>query len=115
MISDFPDDENGDVLRRMRDSGDDLSRPRIVDFNIVFPSEGQASQLAEQFKNRGCTVAVSRSEVVPELPWDVTISEYMVPTHARITEFENLLAAAAEPLGGRNDGWGCFERKDAEH
>ena len=28
----FPDDENGDVLRRMHEHGDDLSQPRMMDF-----------------------------------------------------------------------------------
>ena len=31
----FPDDENGDVLRRMAANGDDLTRPRNIDFTVV--------------------------------------------------------------------------------
>lgn len=32
----FPNDANGDVLRRMEAQGDDLSRPRNVDFTVIF-------------------------------------------------------------------------------
>jgi len=115
MPQEFPDDENGDVLRRMRDSGDDLSRPRIVDFTTVFPDQERARQLAEMYESRGCVVAVKYSGVVPELPWDVTVSNFMVPTYQAITDFENGLGASAEPLGGRSDGWGCFEGPNVVH
>lgn len=115
MIQEFPDDENGNVLREMKESGDDLSRPRFVDFTVVFPNEAGAKQLAGRFEKRGCTVAVKRSGVIPELPWDVTVSRFMVPAHGAISEFENELASASASLGGRNDGWGCFERNDEDH
>jgi regulator of ribonuclease activity B len=32
----------------------------------------------------------------------------MMPSHADITEFEGTLADLAEPLDGRNDGWGTL-------
>jgi hypothetical protein len=35
----------------------------------------------------------------------------MLPVCETITEFELLLQSKASPLGGRNDGWGCFEQK----
>jgi len=38
----FPADENGDVLRRMAEHGDNLSVARDIDFIVVF-SDGQAA------------------------------------------------------------------------
>lgn len=35
----FPDDENGDVLWDMAQDGDDLTKPREVDFSVIFPTE----------------------------------------------------------------------------
>ena len=32
----FPADDNGDVLRRMLTTGDDLTKPRDIDFDHVF-------------------------------------------------------------------------------
>ena len=43
----FPDDENGDVLREMYARGDDLSQPRMVDFCFAFPGRRQALAFAE--------------------------------------------------------------------
>lgn len=114
MNSNLPDDDNGVVLRRMQVHGDNLSRPRIIDFSVVFPNEESAKKLAALFNDRGCITKVRRSEVVSDLPWDVTVSRYMVPNHQDITTFEDELATAAAAWDGRNDGWGCFERLDAD-
>lgn len=110
MTNDFPDDENGDVLRRMLRNGDDLTKPREVDFSVVFPSASVAQDFADHFGRLGFKVSVRESNCVPELPWDVTVSNHMLPTHAGITDFEGTLEAAAVPFGGRNDGWGCFSQ-----
>ena len=115
MTRNFPNDENGDVLRRMYESGDDLSKPRYIDFAGVFPTELEAASFAAHFREMGYTTAYKRSELVAELPWNVVITSFMVPDHAAITELENLLQRIASPLSGRNDGWGCFERPGIDH
>jgi hypothetical protein len=59
-------------------------------------------------------VKVDFNQVVPELPWDVTVTKYMVPSHGAMAHFEMTLGAAAAGLGGRNDGWGCFDIRTPE-
>jgi hypothetical protein len=103
-----PDDENGDVLWRMLLDGDNLSKQREVDFSVVFPSEAAALSFAEHLLRNRQKVSLSPYEGNEELPWQVQVHRVMLPAHEAITEFEELLAADAEPLGGRNDGWGCF-------
>jgi Regulator of ribonuclease activity B len=110
MIEMIPNDENGDVLRKMLESGDDLARPREIDFTVVMPGEAAARAFAERFATAGYQTKIKRSGVVPEQPWDVVVIKHMTPNHSEITEFEALLEQAALPLGGRNDGWGCFEQ-----
>ncbi len=114
MSDDFPNDENGDVLRRMQQDGDDFTKPRDVDFSVVFPSKSSAEEFADHFRRSGFKVAVQECDGERELPWDVTVTRYMLPTHAEITEVENTLEDAAAPLGGSNDGWGCF-RQSVQH
>lgn len=109
--STFPDDANGDVLRRMLSSGDDLSRARIVDFTIVFPNQTSALSFAQLFKLKGYATDVERTASVATLPWDVVVKKSMVPEHHAITAFESELESAAGEFGGRNDGWGSFEQK----
>ncbi|MFD2368273.1 ribonuclease E inhibitor RraB [Pseudoduganella sp. GCM10020061] len=110
-IPDFPDDENGDVLRQMAEQGDDLSVPRNIDFTLVFPDEERAQRFAAAF-SPAYPVTVDHSEVDEDCPWDVVVVNHMAPDHAAITAFEERLRQVAEPLGGRNDGWGCFSQDD---
>lgn len=103
----FPNDENGDVLRRMEAEGDDLTRPRNIDFAVVFGNEASAEKFAEHFRKLGHEVSVANVGTDQDLPWDVTVVQHMVPSHEGIADFECLLQSVADQLGGRNDGWGC--------
>ena len=110
MIEEFPDDENGKTLLYMFNDGDDLANPREIDSSAVFSTKAKADRLAEVFRCLGYRVAIQTSGVVPELPWDVTVTKFMVPTHQAVTEFENEIQERSVTLGGRTDGWGCFGR-----
>jgi len=106
-----PNDENGDVLRRLESNGDDLSRARNINFVVVFQDQPSADIFASTFRNLGHATSIEFAETVKELPWDVTVVKHMVPSHQDITDFEHLLQNAATPLGGRNDGWGCLSEQ----
>jgi|SRR5215469_3326166 len=92
----------------MEEAGRDLTRPRNIDFMVVFPNENAAEQFAGQVRALGYTVSVKFTEADKECPWDVVIVKNMVPTHEGITAFENFLEQTASSLGGRNDGWGTL-------
>ena len=106
----IPNDENGDVLRRMLGNGDDLSKPRMIDFCYVFPERRQVLAFAELVNGRELEVCISYNE--ERHMWDAIVKRYMVPTHQGITAFELTLASQAESVGGEADGWGCFVQKD---
>jgi hypothetical protein len=103
----FPDDENGDTLRRIEAKGDDF-RARDVDFNVVFPDEELAERFAVELRDVGYRASVGLSHVRADAPWDVRVVRHMELSHEQIGEFENLLERIAAPFGGYNDGWGCF-------
>lgn len=105
--TDFPDDENGQVLRQMVEQGDNLSVPREIDFAVIFPTEDAALKFALRLLKSGQKVSFSEYEEHDELPWQVLVHPLMEPTHENISGYEDLLAKEAEALGGRNDGWGC--------
>jgi hypothetical protein len=103
----FPDDENGDVLRRMYAAGDDLSEPRMMDFCFAFPERRQALKFAEVVDDRDLEVRISYYE--EREMWQAIVGRYMMPTHRDITAIEVRLTAQAESVGGEADGWGCFQ------
>lgn len=111
--SQFPQDENGDVLRRMAENGDNQNIPRNIDFQVILPSEEAAENFAGEVRSWDYSATVEFPGCVPELPWEVHVVRHMLPTHEGITLFEQELESAAAPLGGRNDGWGCFSVKSS--
>jgi hypothetical protein len=84
--SQIPNDENGDVLRRMLRDGDDLSKPRMIDFCYIFPERRQALAFAEMVDDRELEVCISYNE--ERGMWDAVVKRYMLPTHQDITAFE---------------------------
>lgn len=108
-MTDFPNDENGDVLRDMQAEGDDLSLPRDIDFAVVFDQEKDAAAFHKALSTSECHLEMGPyTDDDGRMKWDVTVTYFMLPDHAEITGIEATLAALAAPLGGRNDGWGCF-------
>jgi hypothetical protein len=104
----YPDDDNGDVLRRLEANGDDLTRSRDVEFTVVFPDQISGEGFASHFRALGYKTSVELSETVEAFPWDVVVVKHMALSHKEVVEFENLLQRVADPFGGQNDGWGSF-------
>lgn len=109
----IPDDENGQVLKRMLEDGDDLSRERGIEFFHVFADEGRARAFAEA----ACALPdldVDPPESDDEGVWQVCAVRVMVPAHAAITALERELGELAETHGGFSDGWGSPMADDGE-
>lgn len=106
----FPDDDNGDVLWNMHSDGDNLSKPREVDFSVIFPTEEAALKFAVHMLRNEQKVSFSAYEGNEELPWQVELHPVMEPNHENISHYEELLAKDAAAYGGRNDGWGAMQQ-----
>ena len=109
----IPDDENGEVLLRMLDDGDDLSLERPIEFFHVFDDESQAEASAAAADKP--LVTVDEPEVDEEDVWQVCVVRVMAPSHAAITALERELGELAETFGGFADGWGCSPADPAAH
>ena len=109
---DFPDDENGDVLRSMAADGIDLVSPRVIDFEHCFPSESSA----RAFRAAVLATVLEANVMAPDAEigsgWEVQCRVKMIPTHAAITETEARLAGLAENFSGFPDGWGSLSNPD---
>ncbi|WP_313344456.1 ribonuclease E inhibitor RraB [Stenotrophomonas sp.] len=104
----YPDDENGDVLWKMLQDGDDLSVAREVDFAVIFPDEDAALRFSVHLLRNEQKVSFSAYEGNDDFPWQVLAHPLMVPTHGNISGFEALLESEAARFEGRIDGWGCM-------
>jgi hypothetical protein len=105
LMATFPNDENGDVLRRMEATGDDMTRSRLIDFSHLLPTEEAAHAFAKAVQKPELAITVEAIDGSDR--WDVTVSKMMAPSHADITSLETQLGDHAQALGGQADGWGC--------
>ncbi len=115
-LKQFPNDENGEVLWRLRCAGDALTDPREIDFSAVFPDKVSSSEFASKFGKRH-RVEIERLEKKHRddgYPWHVLVYLDEIPTHKRITAFEALLSKEARSLGGRTWGWSATYVPSAE-
>jgi hypothetical protein len=103
---DFPDDDNGGVLRRLYDCGDDLTQSRIVDFCFIFPDREQALAFVRDVADQ--TVKTRLSWYQARSMWQVIVKRDMIPDHGGITPMESALTMKANKVGGKADGWGCM-------
>ena len=103
----FPKDDNGEVLWELRTSGDALTEPREIDFSAIFPSKEAADAFAAALakEHRVELERLGKKNQIEGFPWHVLVYLHAVPQHSSITEFEQLLARQAAPLGGRFWGW----------
>ena len=106
----FSRNETGDALWRMQSGGDDLSKPREIDFFVIFPTEQAALQFAILFLRKKYKVSMSPYERGESFSWQIGIHPILIPTYVNVVALEDLLATEAEILDGKNDGWGCFEQ-----
>ena len=102
----FPDDDNGRVLKEMMDSGDDLSKPRLIEFQHVFTSKEDALAFIGAVSNETDRFELSWFEA--KRSWNVQVARYMIPTYRGVTSLELALEAEARKHNGQPDGWGCF-------
>jgi hypothetical protein len=102
----FPNDENGNILRRMYEKGDDLTQSRMIDFCFAFPERQQALAFAETVDDRNLEVCISYYD--EREMWQVVVKRHMIPIHSEISALESTLASNAEHVGGEGDGWGCM-------
>jgi len=106
-LEQFPADENGDVLWHLRTKGDSLSKPRELDFTVIFASEESAIEFAVTCLRSEFKVEFHQTEEKHDdgFDWEVIVYTYAVPTHSDITALEDALGKLATPLGGRTSGW----------
>ena len=115
MADDYPDDADGDALRRLAGDGSDMSKPMSIDFQVAVPDLESADRLAEAVAKLGYRVAVYESPGC-RLPWTTECSTRMLATYAGVIAIQAELEELSRQFGGFPDGWGSFgNNRDRKH
>lgn len=105
-LPDYPDDADGDALRRVAADGSDMNHPMVVDFAVAVPSEASAQAVAGLAARHGYEPSVGYDE--EHDAWSVYCSRSMVPRYDAIMAAQAELDALGRLHGGHGDGWGTF-------
>ena len=105
MTTDYPNDSDGDALRRVVANGSDMSKPMDIDFQIAVPDEATAKRVADEASKLRYRIRVYESTCCP---WTCECTNTMLAEYDAIIAVQAELDAMARPLGGYADGWGAF-------
>jgi hypothetical protein len=119
MSTDYPDDSDGDALRRVAAGGSNMSEPMDIDFQIAAPDEATAKRIGDQAARLAYRVSIYfddlKDEGIEDVddPWTCECSKHMVPTYDAIIAAQVELDAIARLFGSHMDGWGTFGNVDS--
>lgn len=103
-----PAEENADVLLRMAEDGDNLTKSRDIDFHHLFTSMADAQAFLDAVRGQGYA-KVDHDFWQEKNAWLTVVHVRMVPVLDEITATELALAETAAVYEGKPDGWGCME------
>ena len=118
----FPNDETGEILQEMAESGFDFNGEYVIDFFALFHKEEDADSVAKIFisriENDEPFVKVESREYDhggnASVAIELQVSKVMEVTHQNISDFELEYKRIAEKHGGYSDGWGVFMGDEEE-
>ena len=110
--NEFPDDVNGDALWEMKNKGDDLSKPREIEFTILFSDESEALEFAETLLINRQKILLADNEDNQNYPIEIIVFVFMEASYEEITGYQELLEMHATKFNGIGDGWGCLDQTE---
>jgi hypothetical protein len=103
MTTDYPDDDDGNVLRAVAGAGADMSKPMRIEFTMAVPDVEVARSLAERIAALGYDPDIFVSDE------DESVSIYaartMLATYEGVVSAQAELNALCRPVGAECDGW----------
>jgi regulator of RNase E activity RraB len=117
MLDEYPNDADGDALRRIASDSNDMSRPMDVEFQIAAADETAAKKVADAAAKLGYRTSIyfDDGDVDEEHvadPWTCECTKNMVLTYDAVIAAQLELDAIARPISAYSDGWGTFGNAD---
>jgi len=105
-MTNFPDNADGDALRRLAESGADMTSPMVIDFAVAIPDESTGRAIALKAIEIGYKTNVGQGSESSE--WTCYCSKAMFATYEDVLNCQLELDKIAVAYGGFANGWGAF-------
>lgn len=106
MAIHYPDDADGDALRKVATAGADMSQPMVIEFSIEVPDPESARRIAERVSEHGFDPTIHTSD--DDNAVSVYCAKTMLATYDGVVAEQARLTELSAPFGGSCDGWGTF-------
>ncbi len=106
MNETYPNDADGDALRRIAADGSDMTKPMVIDYHVAAPDQTAAEAIAGAAGKLGYQTKVYRHD--DDGAWTCECSKEMLASHEGVIAAQDELDALSRPHGGHSDGWGTF-------
>jgi hypothetical protein len=103
---DYPNDSDGESLRKVAEAGADMSLPMTIDFSVDVPDERAARAIAELVSTHGFDPSISDN--AGSGAWSVYCSKTMLATYEGVVAVQAQLNELSKPHAGRCEGWQTF-------
>ncbi len=110
MNETYPNDADGDALRRIAADGSNMTKPMVIDFHVAAPDRATAKAIAAAAGQRGYRTKVHKDH--EGSAWTCECSKEMLATHGGVIAAQEELDDLSKPHGGHSDGWGTFGNVD---
>lgn len=105
-IKKFPNDPDGHTLKLMHENGADFSKKHGMEFFLYFPDENSAIFAANQIKQLGFEVEISKND--SDSSWLCSATKMINPGYYALTRLRKIFEQIAAQLNGNYDGWGTL-------
>lgn len=105
--TDYPNDADGDALRRVAADGSDMTKPMSVDFHVSVPSRQNAEAVVSAAGQLGFATRIWDYEEGDE-DWTAECTKTMIATYKAVVETQRSLTELAGPHGGSCNEWGTL-------
>ena len=99
-----PDEHDLQILETLEEHGEDLSEPREIRIDLLFPDEESSNAAEEELTQLGYEVA-SFEGAGEEEQWTLRATRELRVDHENITGFRHRFDELAARHGGEFDGW----------
>lgn len=100
-----------EALKRIAESGSDLSRPLTIDFFVAVPSAAVGRMVSVRPAELGFSTSTECDDKTGD--WTCYCTKTLIPDLLTVVAIERQLDQIAQGVGGHIDGFGSFGNADA--
>ncbi len=102
----YPNDETGQSLNRLKSDGSDMSKAMKIDFFIEVPDLETGRKIEQAVAKDSYEFSIEQDEDTQE--WTCYASKLIIPSYVNVVTEEKYLDLVAQKFGGKLDGFGSY-------